>query len=89
MGVSTLFLAFGFLEWYEADHSDKNAFASLLLLPVRLENKKVKGKTIYFLSAREGVVEANLIQKLLEKDFRIRSVPSKLICKRRAALSMG
>jgi RecA/RadA recombinase len=70
MGVSTLFLAFGFLEWYEADHSDKNAFAPLLLLPVRLEDKKVKGKTIYFLSAREGVVEANLsLQKLLEKDF--------------------
>ena len=72
MGVSTLFLAFGFLEWYEADHSDKNAFAPLLLLPVRLEDKKVKGKTIYFLSAREGVVEANLsLQKLLEKDFNL------------------
>jgi hypothetical protein len=70
MGVSTLFLAFGFLEWYEADHSDKKAFAPLLLLPVRLEDKKVKGKTAYFLSAREGVVEANLsLQKLLEKDF--------------------
>ena len=70
MGVSTLFLAFGFLEWYEADHSDKKAFAPLLLLPVRLDHKKVKGKTVYFLSAREGVVEANLsLQKLLEKDF--------------------
>ena len=27
MGVSTLFLAFGFLEWYEADDSDKKAYA--------------------------------------------------------------
>ena len=26
MGVSTLFLAFGFLEWYEADNSDKKAY---------------------------------------------------------------
>jgi hypothetical protein len=29
MGISTLFLSFGFLEWYESDASDKKAFAPL------------------------------------------------------------
>jgi hypothetical protein len=43
MGVSTLFLAFGFLEWYESDDSDKKAYAPLLLLPVKLEIEKVRG----------------------------------------------
>ncbi|WP_084572943.1 DUF4011 domain-containing protein [Methylocapsa aurea] len=70
MGLSTLFLAFGFLEWYEADNSDKKFFAPLLLLPVRLEEKKVKGKSVYYLSIREGSVEVNLsLQKVVEKDF--------------------
>jgi very-short-patch-repair endonuclease len=70
MGVSTLFLAFGFLEWYEADDSDKKAYAPLLLLPVNVEGRKVRGKDIYYLSAREGAGEANLsLQKLLEERY--------------------
>ena len=40
MGLSTLFLAFGFLEWYESDTSDKGAFAPLLLLPVQIDRQK-------------------------------------------------
>lgn len=40
MGISTLFLSFGFLEWYESDASDKKAFAPLLLLPVTVDVKK-------------------------------------------------
>ena len=39
MGLSTLFLAFGFLEWYESESSDKGAFAPLLLLPVQIEGR--------------------------------------------------
>jgi len=70
MGVSTLFLAFGFLEWYEADDSDKKAYAPLLLLPVNIEGRKVRGKDIYYLFAREGAAEANLsLQKLLEERY--------------------
>ncbi len=68
MGVSTLFLAFGFLEWYDSDDSDKKAFAPLLLLPAKLESRKVHGKGVYYLSAREGEAEANLsLQKLLDQ----------------------
>lgn len=70
MGVSTLFLAFGFLEWYEADDSQKQAYAPLLLLPVKIDTEKVRGKEVYYLSAREGAAEANLsLQKLLEQNY--------------------
>ena len=67
MGISTLFLSFGFLEWYDLDASDKKAFAPLLLLPVTVEVKKHHGKNIYSLTASEGTAESNLsLQKLLE-----------------------
>ena len=68
MGLSTLFLAFGFLEWYESDSSDKKSFAPLLLLPVQIERQKVQGRPVYSLTVREGRAEANLsLQKLLEQ----------------------
>ena len=70
MGISTLFLAFGFLEWYESDSSDKRSFAPLLLLPVQIERQKAQGKPVYFLTVRDGDAEANLsLQKLLEQRF--------------------
>jgi hypothetical protein len=70
MGLSTLYLAFGFLEWYESDHSDVKAFAPLLLLPVGLEDDKVRGHKVFYLSAREAAAETNLsLQKFLEANF--------------------
>ena len=60
MGLSTLFLAFGFLESYESDNSEKSSFAPLLLLPVQIEPQKVQGKPLYSVTAREGEAEANL-----------------------------
>jgi very-short-patch-repair endonuclease len=67
MGISTLFLSFGFLEWYESDVSDRKAFAPLLLLPVKVDVTKQHGKNVYSLSASEGSAETNLsLQKLLE-----------------------
>ena len=68
MGLSTLFLAFGFLEWYESDLSDKKAFSPLLLLPVRLEAAKSRGRKIFYLSAHEGSAETNLsLRRRLEQ----------------------
>jgi very-short-patch-repair endonuclease len=76
MGLSTLFLSFGFLEWYESDNSDKKAFAPLLLLPVALDVKKSYGRNSFHLSATESSAESNLsLQKLLETDFH-RKLPS-------------
>ncbi|KPL54135.1 hypothetical protein ABB55_19540 [Prosthecomicrobium hirschii] len=66
-GLSTLFLAFGFLEWYESETSDKPLYAPLILLPVRIERERLRGKEVYALSAREPVAEGNIsLQKLLE-----------------------
>jgi hypothetical protein len=76
LGLSTLFLAFGFLEWYDSETSDKKAYAPLLLLPVQIEKQKSRGKPVYSLLTREGGAEANLsLQKLLEQNFR-RDLPN-------------
>jgi len=75
MGVSTLFLAFGFLERYESEDSDTPYYAPLLLLPVSLEKDNKRGRDVFYVSAREGVAEANLsLQKLVEKDHK-RKIP--------------
>jgi very-short-patch-repair endonuclease len=76
MGISTLFLSFGFLEWYESDNSDKKAFAPLLLLPVALDVRKAYGRNSFSISATEPSAESNLsLQKLLETEFH-RKLPS-------------
>lgn len=36
-GVNILYLAIGFLRWYEDDNSDRERFAPLLLVPVQLD----------------------------------------------------
>lgn len=69
-GLSTLFLAFGFLEWYESDASDKPFYAPLLLLPVKVEREKLRGRDVYEIAAREGAAEINVsLQKFLETKF--------------------
>ena len=74
-GLSTLFLAFGFLEWFDSDASDKPMYAPLLLLPVKIEREKVRGKDVYGIAAREGGAESNIsLQKFLETKFG-RSLP--------------
>ena len=76
MGVSTLFLAFGFLERYESDDSDVKFLSPLLLLPVKLEKETKRGRETFSVSAREGAAEANLsLQKLVQRDFK-REIPN-------------
>jgi very-short-patch-repair endonuclease len=75
-GISTLFLSFGFLEWYDSENSDKKAFAPLLLLPVALDVKKSYGRNSFSISATESTAESNLsLQKLSEMEFR-RKLPT-------------
>jgi hypothetical protein len=71
MGLSTLFLVFGFLEWYEAEDSLKKNFAPLLLLPVAVNKRKNgKGKSIYSIVAAAESADTNLsLRKRVEKDF--------------------
>jgi len=36
MGIGTLYVVMGFLEWYESDDSGKEHFAPLVLFPVNI-----------------------------------------------------
>ena len=67
-GISVLFLALGFLRWYESDSSRIERFAPLLLLPVDLERDSARGR--FRLIFRDQDLEPNLsLRALLSSDF--------------------
>ncbi|HEY5314047.1 MAG TPA: DUF3320 domain-containing protein [Pirellulales bacterium] len=69
-GVNILYLAVGFLKWFEADASDQERFAPLLLLPVELNRKNANAK--FRLRWREEEIATNLsLQAKLAADFGI------------------
>ncbi len=68
-GVSVLFLALGFLRWY--DTSDVERFAPLVLLPVDLERDNARGR--FRLALRDQDLAANLsLGAMLENDFALK-----------------
>lgn len=75
-GLSTLYIAFGFLEWRDPA-SGKSALAPLALLPVRavtLESKK--GRRRYAIAAMAEACESNISMiKKAEADFGLRIPP--------------
>ena len=73
MGFSTLFLAFGFLEWIDSKDSSKSYFAPLLLLPVTIEAKRraKSGKKIFSLNwSGDGAHTDPSLREML-KDFNL------------------
>jgi hypothetical protein len=69
-GVSILYLAMGFLKWYEAATSDKTRYAPLLLIPVDLERPSATSR--FHLRYREEDVTTNLsLQAKLMAEFGI------------------
>jgi very-short-patch-repair endonuclease len=70
-GTSTLYAAFGFLEWYEDTVSREARYAPLFLLPVQL-NREIKGQHYrYFIECGEGAdptINLSLRERLL-RDF--------------------
>ncbi|HKI20405.1 MAG TPA: DUF4011 domain-containing protein, partial [Isosphaeraceae bacterium] len=69
-GVSILYLAMGFLKWYEAPASDKARYAPLLLIPVDLERPSAARR--FRLRYREEDVTTNLsLQAKLKGEFGI------------------
>ncbi len=67
-GISVLFLALGFLEWYESASSDKVRYAPLVLLPVDLERDSARGQ--FRLAFRDQDMEPNLsLRAMLQSDF--------------------
>jgi very-short-patch-repair endonuclease len=58
-GLSTLFLAFGFLRWYESNDSDTPNFAPLLLLPVQISKRLQGRRAVYSIKAASETPEIN------------------------------
>lgn len=77
MGFSTLYLAFGFLEWTESDDSTKRHFAPLLLVPAKVRKCKTgRGEIVYRLTATDDTADINVsLQKRVADDVN-RSLPS-------------
>lgn len=67
-GVNTLFLALGFLHWYEADSSESLRKAPLVLLPVSLERSGAKDAFKLTYSGDELMANLSLVAKL-KTDF--------------------
>lgn len=67
-GANTLFLALGFLRWYETDLSQKARYAPVVLLPVEIVRKSaLKG---YVIRARDEEPMINItLLEMLRQDF--------------------
>lgn len=69
-GVNVLYLAVGFLKWFETEAPETPRYAPLLLVPVTLE--KGRGGKRYSLAWSDGEIETNLTLKVrLKADFGI------------------
>lgn len=69
-GSNTLYLALGFLRWYESDISEKPRYAPLVLIPVDIV-KKVVSNT-YSIRIRDDEAQMNItLLELLKQDFGI------------------
>lgn len=71
LGVPTLYAAFGCLEWYESDSSDKANFAPLVLLPVDIERRLKSAQYVYVIRCganAEPQINTTLREKL-RRDF--------------------
>lgn len=73
LGINTLYCCIGFLEWYEADHSDKLRLSPLLLYPSEIKRLLAGTKYQFRLSGIDADPETNisLIERLTQ-DFGIR-----------------
>ena len=69
-GLSALFCAFGFLEYYESDDSDEKRIAPLVFYPVQLDRELQNGAYQYFISGRNEDIEINVaLRELLKKEY--------------------
>jgi len=69
-GVQTIFIGLGILCWYEADSSQQERLAPLLLLPVELHRKSAREHYRLRLADEESLFNTTLIEKL-KQDFGI------------------
>ena len=63
-GVNTLFLALGMLRWWEADQSDQERLAPLILVPVRLERAGVRERFRLMHTGEDIGTNLSLLEKV-------------------------
>ena len=69
-GVNTLYLALGYLEWYEATNSATPLYAPLLLHPIEIERKLAGTKYRYTIGSIYDESEVNItLSERLHQDF--------------------
>lgn len=69
-GTNTLYLALGFLRWYESDVSEKARYAPLILLPVDIVRKSAQMG--YVIRLRDEEPQMNItVLEMLRQDFGI------------------
>jgi very-short-patch-repair endonuclease len=70
-GVSILFVAFGFLRWFESPSSKEEVRSPLLLVPVRLDRESIEAH--WTLRAEdEEVLPNHALAQRLQQDFRLK-----------------
>jgi superfamily I DNA and/or RNA helicase/very-short-patch-repair endonuclease len=71
-GLSALYCAFGFLEYYETEDSDQKRLAPLALYPIELERELVDGEYHYSIRGRNDEVEINVaLKELLRSQYNL------------------
>ncbi len=69
-GVNTLYLALGYLEWFEAPNAQTPMYAPLLLYPVDMDRKLVSGKYRYSIGSLSEETQINItLSERLNQDF--------------------
>jgi hypothetical protein len=70
IGVNILYIALGYLEWYENDSSDTRFFAPLLLHPLEMERRLIRHTYRYSVTSTGDDSEVNLtLKERLLADF--------------------
>jgi very-short-patch-repair endonuclease len=70
-GASTLYLALGFLCWYETPQSSEQRLAPIVLLPVKLERKSAQQGFTLRLGEDDARINVTLLE-MLTRDFGLR-----------------
>jgi very-short-patch-repair endonuclease len=69
-GANTLYLALGFLVWYESKNSSLRRMAPIILIPLEIERRSVQEGFSISQSDEEPMVNVTLLE-LLEHDFQL------------------
>jgi very-short-patch-repair endonuclease len=69
-GLSALYCAFGFLEYYDSEATDQKRVAPLVFYPIELNRELDRGEYHYFIQGRNDEVEINVaLRELLRKQY--------------------